>query len=66
MFTPKNKLKKHEEDEVLNIANSKRFCDIAPSQIVPILADEGIYVASESTFYRLLKKGGQLTHRQKS
>jgi putative transposase len=65
LFTPKNKLTKIEEDEVLAVANSKRFCDLSPSQIVPILADEGHYIASESTFYRLLRKEGQLTHRQK-
>jgi len=66
LFAPKNKLTKIEEDEVLAVANSKRFCDLPPSQIVPILADEGQYIASESTFYRLLRKEGQLTHRQKS
>lgn len=30
-----------------------------PSRIVPRLADEGIYLASESTFYRILKAHGQ-------
>jgi putative transposase len=66
IFIPPNKLSEAEITEVLNISNSKRFCDIPPSQIVPILADEGIYIASESTFYRVLKKEGLLTHREKS
>jgi putative transposase len=48
------------------MVNSSRFCDLPPCQIVPRLAEEGIYIASESTFYRLLRKEGQLVHRQKS
>jgi transposase InsO family protein len=31
-----------------------------------MLADEGIYIASESTFYRILRSENQLTHRQLS
>lgn len=34
-----------------------------PSQIVPALADEGVYVASESSFYRVLRAAGQQHHR---
>src|SRR5699024_10373171 len=36
------------------------------SQIVPDLLDQGIYVASESSFYRVLKEAGQLHHRGQS
>jgi putative transposase len=36
---------------------------LAPSQIVPRLADSGQYVASESTFHRVLKAAHQLGHR---
>jgi hypothetical protein len=36
------------------------------SQIVPKLADNGIYIASESSFYRVLKAEKELKHRQKS
>ena len=43
--------------------NSPRFRDLSPKQIVPLLADEGIYVASESTVYRLLRRNKQLAHR---
>ena len=32
---------------------------------MPLLADKGRYIASESTFYRILKEEGQLTHRQR-
>lgn len=66
VFEPPNKLTRREEEKILSIANSARFCDLSPCQIVPILAEEGIYIASESTFYRLLKREGQLVHRQKS
>jgi hypothetical protein len=31
---------------------------------VPRLADQGRYVASESTLYRLLRQAGQLAHRR--
>ncbi|MBF8984837.1 hypothetical protein IZY60_14945 [Lutibacter sp. B2] len=36
--------------------NSDEFGDLSPSQIVPILADRGIYIASESTNCRILEK----------
>ena len=51
---------------MLSIANSEKYRDLAPSKIVPLLADEGTYIASESSFYRILSECGQLTHRQRS
>lgn len=39
------------------------FRDLAPSQIVPILADAGVYLASESSFYRILREAKLLSHR---
>lgn len=39
------------------------YSDLAPSQIVPALADKGIYIASESTMYRILRKEKMLSHR---
>lgn len=65
-FKPPNKLIKAEEDHALAVVNSARFCGLFSSQIIPILADEAIYIASESTLYRLLKRESQLVHRQKS
>lgn len=61
--TPKNRLSELERRRVLTIANSPEFGHLSPSQIVPRLADQGEYVASESTFYRVLKAENQLTHR---
>lgn len=60
---PKNRLSEEERQRVLTIANSPEFGHLSPSQIVPRLADQGEYVASESTIYRILKAYGQLTHR---
>ena len=51
---------------ILEIANSAKFRDLSPCKIVPLLADEGRYLPSESTFYRVLKDAKQLTHRHKS
>ena len=47
----------------MNTINSETYRDLPPCKIVPLLADEGLYLASESTFYRLLRAEGQLTHR---
>lgn len=48
---------------MMDLVNSPRFADLSPKQIVPMLADEGVYIASESSIYRLLKAAGQLAHR---
>ncbi|MEC5159771.1 putative transposase [Janthinobacterium sp. CG_S6] len=61
--TPKNRLSELERQRVLAIANSPQFGHLPPSQIVPRLVDQGEYVASESTFYRVLKAANQLKHR---
>ena len=56
-------LSAQERREVLAIANEPRFADLPPARIVPMLADEGVYVASESTFHRILRAEGQNAHR---
>lgn len=61
--TPKNELSALERQRVLAVANSDEFGHLPPSQIVPRLVDRGQYVASESTFYRVLKAENQLKHR---
>jgi len=47
---PANKLSEDERAEILAVANSEEFASLPPSQIVPALADRGVYVASESSF----------------
>ncbi len=65
LTAPANKLTPVERQEVLSIANSPRYRELSPKQIVPRLADEGRYVASESTFYRILREMNQLAHRER-
>lgn len=60
---PANKLSAEERAQVLEIANSPQYRDLSPKQIVPLLANEGRYVASESSFYRVLREERQLGHR---
>jgi putative transposase len=60
---PANKLSAAERAELLRTANLAKFAKLPPSQIVPKLADEGIFLASESTFYRTLRQEKQLSHR---
>lgn len=64
--TPKNKITKEERDEIINTVNSPRFADLSPTQIVPKLAEEGIYIASESTFYRVLREEKMNKHRSRT
>lgn len=63
---PKNKLSNEIKKEMLSIATSKEFCDDSPWVIVAKLADQGRYIASESSFYKTLKAEKLLTHRGKS
>jgi putative transposase len=60
---PRNKLSTSERRKVLELANSAEYRNLSPKQIVPKLADSGCYVASESTFYRVLRDEGLLAHR---
>ena len=60
---PPNKLSETERKAVLDACNSKDFSALPPSQIVPKLAHQGRYLASESSFYRILRAEGQQHHR---
>lgn len=53
---PKNKLSKEEKAKIIEVCNKSEYVDLTPVQIVPKLADKGIYIASESSFYRVLKE----------
>ena len=63
---PKNKLTKVERDNLLSTVNSEDFKSLPPSQIVPSLADKGVYIACESTFYRVLHEEKQQNARGRS
>lgn len=60
---PAHKLSAEERAEVLATANQPEYRSLSPRQIVPRLADQGRYLASESTFYRVLHEAGQMAHR---
>ena len=63
---PSNKLGEEERRKLLEVTNSPEYSDLPPCKIVPLLADSGQYLASESTFYRALREKGQLSHRHSS
>ena len=60
---PANALSEAEQEEVIALATSPAWRDRPPKQIVPALSDLGCFIASESTFYRLLRKKGMLVYR---
>jgi putative transposase len=64
--SPTNKLSTAERRRILELVNSEEFQNLSPKQIIPRLADKGVYVASESTIYRLMREEGQLAHRASS
>ena len=64
--TPANKLSERERDEVVSVCTSEKYRDKSPAQIVPLLADEGRYLASESTMYRIFKARKLDAHRSRS
>ncbi len=62
----KNRLTEQEKEKIIKICNSDEFIDMPPCKIVPKLSDLGIYIASESSIYRILRSKGQITHRGRS
>ena len=63
---PANKLTEIERARLLAVVNSPKYRDLSPKQIVPRLADQGSYLASESTMYRVLREEGLMAHRERS
>lgn len=64
LSAPTHQLSDAERQALLKTANSPEFRDKSPRQIVPTLADRGEYIASESTFYRVLHDEGLMQHRE--
>lgn len=58
---PSNALAPTEEAQVVAVLTSSRYARLSPKQLVPQLADEGLYLASESTMYRLQRRHGLRT-----
>jgi len=63
---PSNQLSDAEQQAILAVCNQPEYASLPPSQIVPSLLDKGIFLASEASFYRLLKAHNQLHHRGRS
>ncbi len=57
-------LSQSERDHVLQTLDSKRFADLAPTQVFAQLLDEGIYLCSISTMYRILRSNGEVRERR--
>jgi putative transposase len=60
---PSHALSEAERAQIVAVCNEPRFADTPPARIVPALADEGIYIASESSFHRVLRAHGQMNRR---
>lgn len=58
------KLTQEEEREILRICNSQKYKDYNPYEIHASLLDEGIYIASISSFYRVLRKADLMIPRR--
>ncbi len=63
---PRNKLSPAERRSILDLVNAPEYRDLSPKQIVPLLADRGRYVGSESTLYRVLREEKLLAYREAS
>ena len=62
---PSNKLTDDEMGQILAVLRSPRFVDLSPAQVFHILLDEGRYLASVSTYYRLLRATGEVRERRR-
>ena len=63
---PGNKIPPKERKQIMDVLTSSEFGDFNPHQIVPKLADQGIYLGSEATMYRLLREHKMNKHRLSS
>ena len=62
--TPPWALDPEEVSHVLGVLHSERFVDVAPAEIVATLLDEGTYLCSERTMYRLLTHADEVRERR--
>ena len=62
---PQNKLSTAERAGILAALNSPEFVDLAPMQVYTKLLDDGIYLGSLSTFYRVLEENKQVKERRR-
>jgi len=60
------KLSETERKSIVEVCCSEEYVDCNPHEIVVSLLDKDIYIASPSSFYRVLKEDGLLHHRSNS
>jgi putative transposase len=63
--TPPNALSEAERQRILAVLRSPEYCDLAPAQVWARLLDDGIYLCSISTMYRLLAIAGENRERRR-
>ena len=63
--SPPNKLTEQERQRVLTVLRSPEYCDLAPAQVWARLLDDGVYLCSISTMYRLLAIAGENRERRR-
>jgi putative transposase len=61
--SPSNKITPEEEEIMIKTATNPEYVNLSPHQLVARLADNGVYIASESSFYRVLKANKLNAHR---
>jgi len=61
---PPRTLAPAEQQRVLEILNSERFRDNAPAEVYATLLDEGTYLCSIRTMYRILEQAGEVRERR--
>jgi putative transposase len=61
---PPRALSEAERQAVRALLGAPRFVDLAPAEVVATLLDEGTYLASERTMYRILAEAGQTGERR--
>ena len=54
-----------ERQDILDVLHSERFVDLAPAEVWATLLDEGVYLGSQSTFYRLLRAASGTRERRR-
>jgi putative transposase len=62
--TPARALMPEERQAVLDVLHEPRFVDLAPAQVFATLLDEGTYLGSERTFYRVLETNAEVRERR--
>ena len=62
---PVNRLDEAERAAILTVLNSDRFVDAAPMEVFATLLDEGVYLGSVATFYRVLRENRQVIERRR-